>query len=71
MGIGKAIKEWKSKNRCMGCVAATEWFCKRVEEFYPEALDRYTKDGDYYRHVVATDGEIRIDLSPYADRPTD
>ena len=68
MIIDKAIKKWKSKNRRMGCVAATDWFCKRVKGFYPERLDRYTKDGYYYSHVIATDGKIRIDLSPYADK---
>jgi len=68
MTIDKAIKEWKSKERRMGCVAATYWFCKRVERFQPERMDRYTKDGDYFSHVIATDGKIRIDLTPYADR---
>jgi len=51
----------------MGCVSATEWFCKRVPSFRPETLDQYTAEGDYFRHVVATDGVIRIDLAPYAE----
>ena len=53
----------------MGCVAATNWFCKRVAGFYPERLTRYTSQGEIFQHVVATDGVIRIDLAPYADRP--
>ena len=69
MTIDKALQEWRSKNRRMGCVAAADWFCKRVPGFRPESLDRYTKDGDYFGHTVATDGVVRIDISPYADRP--
>jgi len=53
----------------MGCVSASQWFTKRVPGFYSERLNRYTKDGDFFQHVVATDGIIRIDLSPYADKP--
>lgn len=66
--IDDALKEWVSKKRYMGCVSATDWFCKRVKEFYPERLDRYTEKGELYQHVVATNGIIRIDLAPYADR---
>jgi hypothetical protein len=69
MMIDEAIREWQSKKRRMGCVAATDWFCKRVEGFKPERLSRYTKDGQYFEHVVATNGIIRIDLSPYNDSP--
>jgi hypothetical protein len=69
MTIDKALKEWKSKRRTMGCVAATEWFCKRVSGFYPERLKRYTVVGEMYQHVIATDGFVRIDLAPYADKP--
>ena len=54
----------------MGCVNATKWLCNRVNGFYPERLDRYTCDGYVYQHVVATNGLIRIDLSPYADKPS-
>ncbi len=68
--IDEALKEWRSKKRRMGCAAAAEWFCKRVPSFRPESLDRYTAGGDYFGHVVATDGFVRIDLSPYADRPS-
>jgi hypothetical protein len=71
MTIDSAIKEWKSKNRRMGCVNATDWFCSKVPGFYPERLTRYTESGDLFGHVVATDGLVRIDLSPYADRPRD
>ena len=52
----------------MGCVAATNFFCKRVSGFYPERITRYTPTGEIFEHVVATNGSIRIDLAPYADR---
>ena len=71
MTIDQAVTEWQSKQRRMGCVSATEWFCKRVPGFRPEWLDRYTKEGDYFGHTVATNGLIRIDLAPYADAPDD
>lgn len=67
--IDGAIEEWKATKRSMGCVAATDWFCKRVSGFRPERITRYTKDGEVFQHVVATDGVIRIDLAPYADHP--
>ena len=69
MTVDQAIQEWKAKKRRMGCVAATNWFCSRVEGFHPERLTRYTEDGGLYQHVVASDGTIRIDLSPYNDGP--
>lgn len=69
MRIDQAISEWNSKKRRMGCVAATNWFIKRVTSFYPVRLSRYTVTGDYFEHVVATDGKIRIDLAPYSDGP--
>lgn len=71
MTIDEAIHEWRAKKRRMGCVSAADWFCKRVEGFRPERLGRYTKDGHYFEHVVATDGIIRVDLSPYADGPNE
>lgn len=69
MNIDECLAEWQSKKRRMGCVSATEWFCKRVEGFYPERLNRYTKDGEVFQHEVATNGIIRIDLAPYSDAP--
>ncbi len=69
MTVDEAILEWKSKKRRMGCVSATDWFCKRIKSFYPKRLTRYTQDGIIYQHVVATDDIIVIDLSPYADKP--
>ena len=69
--IDETILLWESRTRRMGCVAATEWFCKRHHEFYPERLTRYTAEGELFQHEVATDGRIRIDLAPYADRPRD
>jgi hypothetical protein len=71
MLIDEAIIEWESKKRYMGCRSASEWFCKKVKGFEVESLDRYTENGDYFGHMVATDGKIRIDLSPYADKPDD
>ncbi|KKN60226.1 hypothetical protein LCGC14_0534250 [marine sediment metagenome] len=71
MTVDEALTEWYSKKRRMGCVAGTDWFCKRVSGFKPLSLDRYTRVGEYYGHTVATDGIIRIDLTPYADLPRD
>lgn len=71
MSIEEAITEWESKNRRMGCVAATNWFCKNVKSFTPLRTTRYTKNGEIFQHVVATDGKIIIDLAPYSDKPRD
>jgi hypothetical protein len=71
MTIEKALAEWYTKKRRMGCMAATDWFCKRVSGFESLELDRYTKTGEYFGHTVATNGTIIIDLSPYADLPRD
>lgn len=69
--IDFVLREWSTKNRRMGCVSATNWFCSRVSGFQPERLTRFTKEGDIFEHVVATNGIIRIDLAPYADAPRD
>lgn len=69
MSIDAAVAVWRSKQRRMGCVSATDWFCKRVPGFSPKRLTRYTPDGEVFEHVVATDGWIVVDLAPYADRP--
>jgi len=69
MTIDEAVTEWQSKRRHMGCEAAARWFCKRVPGFHLELLHRYTKEGEYFAHMVATNGRIRIDLAPYADKP--
>ncbi len=50
---------------------STDWLCKRVEGFRPERLSRWLENGDYFEHVLATNGLVRIDLSPYADVPAD
>lgn len=71
MTIDTALIEWYSKKRHMGCVAGADWFCKRVSGFRPLELDRYTKNGEYFGHVVATNGKVIIDLTPYADLPKD
>ena len=67
--IDQILKELRSKKRRMGCVSATNWFCKRLKNFKPKRLHNYTKDGDYFSHVIATDGIIEIDLAPYSNRP--
>jgi hypothetical protein len=66
--IDVVLREWYSKKRRMGCVAATNWFCSRVKGFRAERLTRYTKDGEVFQHVIATNGIVRIDLAPYADK---
>ena len=67
--IDQALSEWQSKPRRMGCVAATNWFCKRVKSFKPERLHRWTEQGEYFGHVIATNGKVRIDLAPSFDSP--
>jgi len=71
----KALEEFNSKKRRMGCVSAVNWFCKRVDGFYPLRKTYIIKDGQYkgevYQHVVATNGEIEIDVAPYANKPRD
>jgi len=69
--LDSVIQEWESKNRNMGCVAATDWFIKRAPGFKAIRLNRYTKNGELYQHVAATDGKIIIDLAPYADIPNE
>jgi len=65
--IDSTIREWESTPRHMGCVSASAWFSKRVPGFSPRRVTRYTKKGDMYEHVVASDGKIVVDLAPYAD----
>lgn len=69
MTLDECITEWESKKRRMGCVAATDFLCKRVPGFKPERLTRYTSNGEIFQHVVATNGTIRVDLAPYSDAP--
>lgn len=69
MTLSRALKEWRSRKRRMGCVSATRWLCRRVPGFKPLRLTRYTADGEIFEHVVAYDGTIIVDLAPYADRP--
>lgn len=68
MTIDAAIREWKSKDRRMGCVSASLWFCKRVKGFQCVRIQRYNELGDLYEHVVATDDTVQIDLAPYTDK---
>lgn len=69
MTIEQAIAEWRTKNRRMGCVSATDWFCKRVNGFYPIRKTYYTMAGEVYQHVVATNGVIELDIAPVNNRP--
>lgn len=69
MTLDKAIKEWYSKKRRMGCVSAAKWLSKRVKGFKPHRVTRYTKSGDEYGHVVAYNGKIVVDLAPQHDLP--
>ncbi len=69
MNFEQTLSEWKSKNRRMGCVSATNWFCNRVSGFTPKRLTRYTENGEIFEHVVATDGMVIIDFAPYSDKP--
>lgn len=71
MTVNEALAEWYSRKRRMGCVSGSEWFCKRVPGFYTLELDRYTKNGEYFGHTVATNGRVIIDITPYADLPRD
>jgi hypothetical protein len=68
MDIADALREWQSKKRHMGCVSATNWFCKRVAGFKPKRIEHHTVAASW-DHVVATNGEIDIDLAPYANKP--
>ena len=70
MKIDETIIEWTSKKRRIGCVSATNWFCKRVKGFTLDRLPQFTSDGGSYSHVVASNGCIRIDLAPYTDKST-
>lgn len=72
ISLEEALEIWYSKRRRMGCVSATAWLCKRVPRFEPLRLRRYLQggtdlNGNYWEHVVASDGVITIDLAPYAD----
>ena len=69
MNIDSALKEWQSKKRSMGCVSATNWFCKRVGGFSPRRKIYFTHLGDEYQHVVASNDLIEIDLMPHRNVP--
>lgn len=70
--IDDVLNEWASKNRKMGCVAATSWAIRKLKKYKFKALrlTRYTPKGEVYQHVVAFNGKIIIDLAPYADAPS-
>jgi hypothetical protein len=67
--IDNVLQEWNKKHRRMGCVAATNWFIKYRPDFQQKRINQYTSTGDFYSHVVATNGLIDIDLAPYANKP--
>lgn len=69
MTIEEAICEWEQKNRRMGCVSATNWFCGRVPGFFPLRKTYYTSTGEVYQHVVAFNGVVEIDIAPENNRP--
>lgn len=69
MTLDACIKEWRSKKRRVGCVGAANFVVKRVKGFKAKRVTRWTKQGVCWQHVVATDGEIVIDLLPAADSP--
>lgn len=64
MTIDAALALWSKLHRKpTGCVAATYWFCMRVPSFKPLHLQRYTKNGDIFQHVVAYNGIVIVDLA--------
>ena len=71
MTISEAVDEWCSRKRRMGCVSASEWFCKRVKGFKPLLVERWTEDGDSFGHVICDNGQIRVDLTPHLDSADD
>ena len=50
MTVDAALAEWEASKRSMGCVAATDWFCRKVTNFKPVRLTRFTKEGDLFQH---------------------
>ena len=71
MTIDECVLLWMSKKRRMGCVSATDFFCNRVSGFYPKRVDYYTENNEEYSHVIATNGVVDIDLSPYNNKPSE
>lgn len=68
------LKEWTTKKRRMGCVSAAEWFCERMNGFYPIRKRFYLEggteeNGNFWEHVVITNGIIEIDVTPYNNKP--
>lgn len=54
-------------------LSIVDWFCKRVPGFYPvrkQFVIRYgLYKGEIYEYVIATNGEIEIDIASYANKP--
>jgi hypothetical protein len=69
MTIPEVISEFKSKNRRMGCVQAAHFVIRRLKNFKPIRYERVDSYGYSYGHVVATDGNINIDLVPHLFAP--
>ena len=67
MTVEECLAEWMSKKRSMGCVMAAEFICSRVPGFYPVRLNRDRQDGIHWQHVVASNDEVVVDLSPAMD----
>ena len=51
MNTVKALNEWNSKKRRMGCVSATNWFCKRVDGFVPLRKTFVITSGKYIGEI--------------------
>lgn len=74
--INTVLQEWKSKRRRMGCVAAAEWWIKRLPQlrsvrrrfYYPGGTD---ENGQFWEHVILTDGCIEIDPSPWSNKSSE
>lgn len=72
MTEGEALIQWAQlRRKPKGCVAAIAWFCKRVKGYKPKRINRYTKRGELYQHVVAYNGVAVVDLAHEFDLPKD
>jgi len=68
LSVAEARSEWASKQRRMGCVSATKWFCQRVADFSEMRITR-TYKGITWQHSVAFNGTNIVDLVPHLDAP--
>lgn len=68
--VKQTIREFQTKKQKMGCRSATQWFIRRVPGFRPRRLEKTDEEGNTFQHVVATNGEIDIDLVPHLFSPS-